>query len=42
MFSEIESLRLENNESAVTKRRKRNPNPRMPELEVKAKDFGWR
>jgi hypothetical protein len=35
-------LRLEDSESVAIKRRNRNPNPRMPKLEAKAKDLGRR
>ncbi|KAJ7812532.1 hypothetical protein B0H13DRAFT_1926076 [Mycena leptocephala] len=35
-------LRLEDNESVATKSKKMNPNPRLPELEAKAKAFGLR
>ncbi|KAJ7865935.1 hypothetical protein B0H13DRAFT_1898323 [Mycena leptocephala] len=35
-------LRLEDSESVATKSKKMNPNPRLPELEAKAKAFGLR
>ncbi|KAJ7861911.1 hypothetical protein B0H13DRAFT_1900314 [Mycena leptocephala] len=35
-------LSLEDNESVATKSKKMNPNPRLPELEAKAKAFGLR
>ncbi|KAJ7834272.1 hypothetical protein B0H13DRAFT_1914181 [Mycena leptocephala] len=35
-------LRLEDNESVATESKKMNPNPRLPELEAKAKAFGLR